>query len=59
MWTRSELKRNARNSLAGSYWLALLVTLVTAILTGSNHFLTVSAEQPWCPARHSFQRDPA
>ncbi len=40
MWTRSQLKTNARKSLAGSYWMALLVTVITGILAGNSSLFT-------------------
>jgi hypothetical protein len=36
MWTRSELKTNAKKSLTGSYWMALLVTVIAGILAGNS-----------------------
>lgn len=36
MWTRQELKSNAKKSLTGSYWMALLVSLIAMVLTGST-----------------------
>lgn len=41
MWTRDLLKLNAKHVLQTNYWTALLVCLVTSILTGSNTGLTV------------------
>ncbi len=36
MWTRQELKSNAKKSLAGSYWMALLVGLIASVLSGGT-----------------------
>lgn len=40
MWTRSELKTNAKKSLAGSYWMALLVTVIAGLLTGNSSYFS-------------------
>ena len=34
MWTRAQLKDNAKAALRGRYWVAFLVCLVTSLLTG-------------------------
>ena len=36
MWSRAELKQNAKNVLRNNYWMAFLVSLVAGILTGSS-----------------------
>ena len=36
MWSRAELKQNAKNVLRNNYWMAFLVSLVAGILTGSG-----------------------
>ena len=36
MWTRAELKANAKQVLKGNYWKALLVSLVIAFACGSG-----------------------
>lgn len=36
MWERAELKRRAKRALKGSYWKALLVTIVMGITSGST-----------------------
>ena len=35
MWTREELKIRAKNVLRGCFWSAVVVALITGILTGS------------------------
>ncbi|MDD2457476.1 MAG: DUF975 family protein [Eubacteriales bacterium] len=40
MWTRSELKTNAKKSLTGSYWMALLVTVIAGILAGNSSYFS-------------------
>jgi uncharacterized membrane protein len=45
MWTRQELKTNAKKSLTGSYWMALLVGLIASVLTGSTRPIQYKFDQ--------------
>jgi uncharacterized membrane protein len=40
MWTRSNLKNLAKSHLAGRYWMAFLVTVVVALLSGGYNFFS-------------------
>lgn len=47
MWTRAELKRNAKQNLTRNYWKCVLVSLILAVATGAMQFGSVSTSASW------------
>ncbi len=57
MWTRQELKQNARNLLKGFYWKAVVAALIMSFLAGGVNGGVFSYKNSWDKYRHDFNNN--